>query len=1400
MTSPADRTVNPTVNQTVKRTVKPITSSAEVLTRTVRALGVALETRGLEPPGHTDRVSTLAVGIATELGLSASEVWAVQLGAYLHDLGKFGVPLEVLLKSLALSEGDWSWIRAHPSMGCTLAAGVGELPRQTLELIEFHHERWDGQGYPRGLRELEVPLSARIFAVVDAFVTMTAERWNGRAVSSTAALLELWLERGRAYDARVVDALYRVQRFVAPDVHQFRADEARVAVQRTAAAQLNAPAMPELCFALLDARGRTLYLSPCMSQRSNLTLSDPPLAVMREVHPDDRRALLGALQPVQRDEQRSTSINLRWRDGSAWCEASLELFHIPDDSITDTAARGSLLIWLEFGISTASSAAVSGHAAPGHAVSGQTATLTQPSNLFGTIINSSVALLLTDAEERIVDVSPAFLRDSGYTRSEVLGRTPRFLQGPKTDRVALDILRHGIDAGVSCQTEVLNYRKDGSEFWVQITIDPIRDGNGRIAYFVAVQSDITTFKRRQLDDQRLLEVTQEAVVVTDLNGLVRRSNLAGLAALNSPSENLVGQPIWSHLSEESRIVIGEVLGALAVQLQPFQLETSLDAHLGALRFFAWSVTPHAPDGRLYWIGRDITELRTVAQQLRLERDFATSVIDNAGSLVLVVDSEGRIVRFNYAAEQASGARFEAVRGQTLSSALRLDEVQTQRFTDLLIRARRGVHRSVLLFPFHPKGKDHFVSWSASVISGVNEAQPFTVLIGQDITERIENVARYRELFQSSEQQRQQLELLLRIADSVARELDLPGMARALVHVVSSSLSFQHVSVYYAHKDGLQLEAQSGYETLPASLSAAQGALAQVLQSASPLWLPKVSAQDWVLSPAAKSAMVIPLGYAGQVIGVLIVEGIASALTPTDYQSLSGVISQLELSLERAALHAESQKRAYQYRLLVENINDAIVQIGATGAVSYVNPAWSHISGHSASATLGSAALKFLDAGSRWSIMRHLRRLIALETASSRFETRIVTRKGRLRWVAASARLSYVDGRFDGGTVVLADITDSKIALVSRHLRQGQERFYRFEDLQSALLTLVDFLGAAQAAIHFADGSTIESSAGSRLQAQGASGDGISRDGISRDGISRDGISRDSASRDGAADTGFGVSLLLSDDPSAATLRVRWSESDSSNAKRATLESFKDDFAAAVGRARAHRELIANEQSSREFIEVSLRAQEEERERIAMDLHDGPAQTMVSAMRFIESSLEEQAAGVSLRHAERGLQLISQSIKQVRDTINDLIPPDLEILGLRETLRQRLDTIAREESWQVHFEWDAVNLGNETKITLYRIFVEALNNIRHHAAAKNVCCTLKKQSQHAVLDIVDDGVGFDAQDVTVRKSLARGAGIGTISMHKRAELIACELSILSQRGAGTTVRVIIPKERIFNANH
>ena len=202
--------------------------------------------------------------------------------------------------------------------------------------------------------------------------------------------------------------------------------------------------------------------------------------------------------------------------------------------------------------------------------------------------------------------------------------------------------------------------------------------------------------------------------------------------------------------------------------------------------------------------------------------------------------------------------------------------------------------------------------------------------------------------------------------------------------------------------------------------------------------------------------------------------LASPLTATDYQSLSGVISQLELSLERAALHAEAQKRAYQYRVLVENINDAIMQINPSGRVTYVNPAWTHISGYSTAATLASAApLEFLDSGSRRAMTRHLRRLIACETSSTRFETRIVSRLGHLRWVAASARLTYSGGRFNGGTLVLADITDTKIAQVSRHLRQGQERFYRFEDLQSALSALVDFLGATAASIHFADGSTHE---------------------------------------------------------------------------------------------------------------------------------------------------------------------------------------------------------------------------------------------------------------------------------------------------------------------------------------
>jgi PAS domain S-box-containing protein len=1297
-----------------------MTVRLETRHRTLRALGVALEARGLEPPGHADRVSSVAVQVALELGLSHDEVEAVRLGAYLHDIGMLEVPSDILTKSVALSDDEWRWIRTHPDLGVQLASNL-ELPRLSLDVIGAHHERWDGAGYPRGARGLEIPLGGRLFAVVDAFVAMTTKRPGGRAISPTAALLELCLGRGTAYDPRIVDALCRAKRFVAPPLSVSADADANDLTPRAAS-----EARARSHFALVDSAGRMLYTSPACHPSSEL--------IWRDVHPDDRPAFLSAMQDVRRVQR--SSLSLRWRDANLeWSTRTAQLTFIADAT---SAAQGLILLWLEEPSAITHSAAA------------------LPSSLLSLAMNSSTVMLLTDHEERIVDASPAFLRTTGYTLPEVIGKTPRLLQGPKTDRIALDVLRRGIDAGVPCQTELVNYAKDGRAFWVQISIDPIRDASGRIAYFLAIQNDITELKDRQQDDQRLLDVAQDFIVVTDAHGRVERTNLSASNALQS-AERALQRPIWEQLGADNLEGVTRALEQLRTNRQPLQLETQRGA-----RVHAWNVTPHLSDGRLYWVGRDVTQERDTARAWKLERDFVSSVLDNASSLVVVLDESGCILRFNAAAEAVTGLRFAEVRGQPLHKILELDASTTRRFETLRRNSSQPRQRAVL--PWRgADGGQRFIAWGASALEDSSER--FVVMTGQDITERIQNETRYRELFRAAEQQRQQVELLLRIADSVARELDLPGLARALVSAITQTLGFEHVSVYLQREDALHLEAQHGYVNAPRQLELSRNAaISSVVQSMQAVWLPTVSAKagHHLVNAEARSAMAIPLSFSGTAMGVLIVESSKETLDEEAYALLGSVTQQLDLALERIALYGEARAKERQYRALVDNINDALVQIGRHERVTFVNPAWTRITGYGFAEMLeAQKSLFFVDVSHRRALLESTRSLVELRDSSAVVEFRCVTKSGALRWLKASSRIRYDQDGFESVTALVTDITESRRERVTRHLLQGESRFYDADDLRAALNALLEFLGGNSARIVWSDGSRIES------------------DVLEDEPLNEARAARKSRTiRFELPESGAG-------DGRAAQLEVEFAKFDARLEPLLLLRDFAPGFARAVERAEAHRDLLEAERTSREFIEATLRAQEQERERIAIDLHDGPAQTLVSALRFVESGLE--AGDKAHTYAERGVGLIRTAIKQVRDTISDLIPPDLEILGLRETMRQRLEDIAREEGWQVELDVERLPWRSEVTITLYRIFVEALNNVRRHANASTVRCALRRADGYAILEVNDDGVGFDPLQ-TKRSSVG---GVGTVSMHKRAEFVGGRLQILSQPGAGTTVRVTVP---------
>ncbi|QLG13391.1 HD domain-containing protein (plasmid) [Deinococcus sp. D7000] len=180
------------------------TAALTVQRAAVRALGLALEVRDGETGGHTDRVVEQALALGRALDLNAADLMALELGATLHDVGKIGIPDHVLRKPAALDLDERVLIQAHPAQGARFAAALGFLPPAALDVIRHHHERWDGQGYPDELAWDQIPLLARIFAVVDVYDALISVRPYKAAWTLEQAHAEIARQAGTQFDPQVV--------------------------------------------------------------------------------------------------------------------------------------------------------------------------------------------------------------------------------------------------------------------------------------------------------------------------------------------------------------------------------------------------------------------------------------------------------------------------------------------------------------------------------------------------------------------------------------------------------------------------------------------------------------------------------------------------------------------------------------------------------------------------------------------------------------------------------------------------------------------------------------------------------------------------------------------------------------------------------------------------------------------------------------------------------------------------------------------------------------------------------------------------------------------------------------------------------------------------------------------
>ncbi len=171
---------------------------------TIEGWSRAMDLRDKETEGHTQRVTSLTLELARQMGLPEPEIVQIRRGALLHDIGKLGVPDIILLKSDMLTDEEWQVMHKHPQFAYEMLAGIDYL-KDALDIPYCHHERWDGKGYPRGLKGKEIPLAARIFAVVDVWDAITTDRPYRNGWSREAAIQHIRSESGKHFDPRVVD-------------------------------------------------------------------------------------------------------------------------------------------------------------------------------------------------------------------------------------------------------------------------------------------------------------------------------------------------------------------------------------------------------------------------------------------------------------------------------------------------------------------------------------------------------------------------------------------------------------------------------------------------------------------------------------------------------------------------------------------------------------------------------------------------------------------------------------------------------------------------------------------------------------------------------------------------------------------------------------------------------------------------------------------------------------------------------------------------------------------------------------------------------------------------------------------------------------------------------------------
>src|ERR1051326_6296709 len=262
---------------------------ADLHLATIEALALAIDAKDQTAQSHIRRVQVYAAGLARSLGMLDNEIQGVKTAALLHDIGKLAVPEHILSKPGPLTQEEFQKIRIHPQVGAEIISGV-PFPYPVAPLILSHHERWDGKGYPLGLKGEEIPLGARILAAVEYFDALMSERPYHKAMSLDAAMALLRQESGKALDPRVVQTFIELHPVLAVE-----ADASQEPPRKPTRIAEQAPAAQPAAGRVADSPARTnVFQDIALAHREIYALYEIAQAMGSSLGVSDTMALISS--------------------------------------------------------------------------------------------------------------------------------------------------------------------------------------------------------------------------------------------------------------------------------------------------------------------------------------------------------------------------------------------------------------------------------------------------------------------------------------------------------------------------------------------------------------------------------------------------------------------------------------------------------------------------------------------------------------------------------------------------------------------------------------------------------------------------------------------------------------------------------------------------------------------------------------------------------------------------------------------------------------------------------------------------------------------------------------------------------------------------------------------------